>query len=163
MSNYKLILEDTFEEDFTLIAIHCSEDCYKVAYLLNQFLQVRLHRSKTDLEYSEDGLEITFPLYDYEDEMKYTSYNLIANICKNPIPLTTSSGGLFENEPTESSITSYLVPEMKQVDFFIKIVSDFETIPLKKILSSINEIKQVISAYSVDIQTLKSKNNLIFD
>jgi hypothetical protein len=53
---YKLILTDDFAEDFLLVAIHCSEESYKVAFLLNQFAALHLKRSKVDLEYSNNGL-----------------------------------------------------------------------------------------------------------
>jgi hypothetical protein len=74
-----------------------------------------------------------------------------------------SSGGLFDNDATDKIITTYLIPEYKKVDFFLKIQSEMETIPLRKILSGINEIKQVISVYELEPENIKSKNNLIFN
>ncbi|MFT4943981.1 MAG: hypothetical protein ACI8RH_001729, partial [Flavobacteriales bacterium] len=44
MGTHKLVLDDDFEEDFSLIAIHCSEEPYKVAYILNQFARLKLRR-----------------------------------------------------------------------------------------------------------------------
>ncbi|MDB4299235.1 IPExxxVDY family protein [Flavobacteriaceae bacterium] len=49
MGTHKLVLDDDFEEDFSLIAIHCSEEPYKVAYILNQFARLKLRREKVDL------------------------------------------------------------------------------------------------------------------
>jgi hypothetical protein len=45
----------------------------------------------------------------------------------------------------------------------LKIASDSGKIKVKEIVSKINEIRQVISAYNVAVEKLKSKNNLIFD
>lgn len=163
MANHKLILDDDFEEPFTLIAIHCSEEDYKVAYLLNRHLNMKLHRKRSDLDFSTEGLLITFPLFEFEDMHKYTHFYLVANKCKSVGASLQSSGGLFAELITEKSRVHYLLPDLKQVDYFLKIYSDFETVPLKKILSELNEIKQVISAYSVEIDNIKSKNNLIFD
>ena len=48
MGTHKLVLDDDFAEDFSLIAIHCSEEPYKVAYILNQFARLKLRREKSD-------------------------------------------------------------------------------------------------------------------
>tara|TARA_R110002050_G_scaffold128925_1_gene250352 strand:- start:24 stop:515 length:492 start_codon:yes stop_codon:yes gene_type:complete len=163
MAHHKLIFDEGFEEPFALIAIHCSEEDYKLAYLMNRHLNMRLKRKNADLDFSTEGLLITFPLYDFEDEHKYTHFYLVANKCKSVGAGLQSSGGLFAELVAEKSRVHYLLPELKKVDYFLKIYSDFETVPLRKILSGINEIKQVISAYSVELDTIKSKNNLIFD
>lgn len=163
MGTHKLVLDDDFADDFLLIAIHCSEEAYKVAYLLNQFAQLKLQRRKVDLAYSNKGLEITFPLFDFEDHSKYTGYSLVANKCKSALAKTASSGGLFGNTKGEETVTTYLIPELKKVDYFLKIQSDFDKIGTKILITDINDIKQIISAYEVDSESLKSKHNLIFD
>ena len=76
MTNHKLILEGDFQEEFSLIAIHCSEEPYKMAYMLNKRMSLRLSRTKLDVDFSSQGLDISFPLFEYEDELSYISYNL---------------------------------------------------------------------------------------
>lgn len=163
MANHKLIYDEDFEENFTLIAIHCSEEAYKMAFLMNQHLSLKLKRKQTDLDFSTEGLLITFPLYDFEDVHKYTHFYLVANKCKSVEASLQSSGGLFSEMVSEKATVHYLLPEFKKVDYILKIYSDFETVPLRKFLSEINEIKQVISAYTLEMDNIKSKNNLIFD
>jgi hypothetical protein len=163
MAHHKLLYDEDFEEAFTLIAIHCSEEAYKLAYLLNLKLDMRLKRKKTDLDFSTEGLLITFPLYDFEDVHKYTHFYLIGNKCRSVEASLQSSGGLFSEMVSEKSTVHYLLPEYKKVDYILKIYSDFETVPLRRMLSQINEIKQVISAYTLEMDDIKSKNNLIFD
>lgn len=163
MAHHKLLFDDEFELPFTLIAIHCSEEAYKIAYLLNQQLNMQLKRKRADLDFSTDGLLITFPLYDFEDVHKYTHFYLVGNKCRSVEATLQSSGGLFAEMVSEKSTVHYLLPEYKKVDYLLKIYSDFETVPLRRMLSQINEIKQVISAYTLETETIKSKNNLIFD
>ena len=74
-----------------------------------------------------------------------------------------SSGGLFDESDSEKVTTYYLLQEFKKVDYFLTIYSDVDSIPIATIVSEINKIKQVISAYSVEADQIKSKNNLIFD
>jgi len=164
MATHKLFFTEDFEEPFTLIAIHCSEEAYKLAYLLNQQLEMRLKRKKADLDFSTNGLTITFPLYDFEDVHKYTHFYLMGNQCRSvEASLQSPGGGLFDDLVSERSIMHYLLPEFKKVDYFLKIHSDFETVPLQRMLAQINRIKQVISAYTLEAENIKSKNNLIFD
>ncbi|MCH2489804.1 MAG: IPExxxVDY family protein [Flavobacteriales bacterium] len=163
MANYKLLMDDDLNEDFSLLAIHCSEESFKMAYLLNKYAGLRLKRRRVDLDFSANGLDVTFPCFEFEDLLQYTNYTLVGNKCKSVTAHTHSSGGLFGADASESTVITYLLPEYKNVDFFLKIDSDFASVPLRKLSASINEIKQVISAYTLEASDIKSKNNLIFD
>jgi len=162
MSGHKLVLDQVIEEDYSLIAIHCSEEAFKVAYLLNQFTGLKLHRKKADLEFNNKGLEVTFPLYEFEDEFNYTTYNLVANKRKTQIAKMASSGNLFGGLSNNETITTVLIPEYKEADYFLKIQSDYRKGSVKNLITLINNIKQIISAFEIDIEHLKSRNNLIF-
>ena len=87
----------------------------------------------------------------------------MANKCKTSSTNTIASGGLFDDEASKEVITKFLIPEFKKVDFFLKIASEYETPPIRKLLMQLNEIDQVISAYTLEQQQIKSKDNLIFD
>ena len=163
MGTYKLVLDDDFAEDFSLIAIHCSEEPYKVAYILNQFAQLKLRREKVDLSYTSKTMEMTFPLFGYENHIEYTDFSLVANKCKSAVTKTNNNGELFGNSKEKETIITYLIPELKKVDYFLKIQSDFDNPATKVLINQINDIKQIISAYQVAPETLKSKDNLIFD
>ena len=122
MANYKLILEEDFNTDFSLLAIHCSEDAYKMAYLLNRAdLGLKLHRRRTDLDFSKQGLEISFPWYEFEDEQEYTTYDLLSNKFKTVSARTVASGGLFGEEDSEEIVTeSNLIPELAERGLLFK-------------------------------------------
>lgn len=163
MAHHKLLLDDDLKEEFSLVAIHCSEEAYKMAYVLNQHLNLRLKRKKADLDFSNEGLQVTFPIFKFEDQFRYTTYYLVSNKCKSSVANVTSSEGLFGDDISENTVITLLLPEFKQADFFLKIESDLETIPLRKNIALINEIKQVISAYEIEARQIKSNNNLIFN
>ena len=76
MGTHKLVLDEDFTEDFTLIAIHCSEEPYKVAYILNQFAHLKLRRKKTDLSLTTKTMEMSFPLFGFENNAEYTDVSL---------------------------------------------------------------------------------------
>ena len=163
MINHKLVLENDFQEEFSLIAIHCSEQPYKMAYMINKQVALRLARKKLDVDFSNNGLDIAFPIFEYEDESNYFVYNLVANKNKSLSAKFLSSGGLFSELASEKTVTNFLLEEFKNVDYFLKVHSDYEKIPTRNLISSINQIEQVISAYLIENDRIKTKNNLIFN
>ncbi len=163
MAHYKLVLEEACEDEYSLVAIHCSEAAYKMAYLLNQHTHLRLHRQRRDVDFSKDGLSITFPWFSFENKQQYIHYHLVANKCKSAAAKTVSGGGLFAASEEENTHLHYLIPEYKNVDYFLKIQSENTLPSLRKLLLEMNEIQPVISAYSLAPENIKSKNNLIFN
>ena len=163
MAHHKLLLENDTNEDFSLIAIHCSEEAYKIAYMLNKHVSLQLRRKSVDLDFSNQGLDVTFPIFEYEDSLSYILYNLVANKSRSLTAKVHSSGGLFDDDTSEKTVTTYLLKEFKNADYFLKIHSDYERVPTRNLISTINEIEQVISAYSIDNSKIKNKNNLIFN
>jgi hypothetical protein len=156
-------MEDDGREKFSLLAIHCSEEAYFVAYLLNKYLGFQLKRERLDLNYVNNGLEASFPLFQYENSLQYITYNLVANKCKSIAAHVYSSGGLFNDDASENTVITYLIPEYNKVDYFLKINSEQESFSNKNIVKEIKNIKRIITAYEVEIDNLKSKNNLIFN
>lgn len=163
MAHYKLVMEEDVEDPYALIAIHCSEEAYKVAYLLNKHLNTRFKRRKEDIDISFRGQVIIFPIFDFSDEFNYSQYYLVANKYTMETMVSQGSGGMFTDLNSEQFTVHHLIPEFKNVDFFLKIYSDFEDSSLPTLLTRINKIDQILSAYSVETANIKSKNNLIFD
>ncbi|MCK0147961.1 IPExxxVDY family protein [Arenibacter sp. F26102] len=148
------ISEDFYEETFTLIALHSSIEDYMLVYALNSCLKTKLKRSVNDLEISQSG---SFPIFDWRDEVNDRYFTLISNNDVKEEEL--SIGNLFQDQP---SFTKYhLVPEYRDVDYFLKIELD-EIDVEEEILKSVLAIPKIITAYIVDACKLKSKNNLIF-
>lgn len=163
MAIQKLILDTLEDDDYELIAIHSSLASYRLAFLLNKRLNLRLFRKKEDISFEYDDLEANFPLYQYEDHFQYSTYSLLGNKFRNKIePQKLVSGGLFATSE-DTYVTKYLIPELKNVDYFLKIETESFDSSSKSFLSKIIEISQVITAYTVEYATLKSKNNLIFE
>ena len=150
------LLTSDLEEDYSLIGIHSTEEDYRLAYLLNNFLKIKLTRFKHNLDFHNSTTE--FPLFEYKDELNFINYYLINN---KYIALVDNQykEGLFGGN---YSTTSYLIPEKKKVDFFLKIegcnTEDF----IQNLVIELNKISQIITSYSIETTTLKSKENLIF-
>jgi len=57
---------------------------------------------------------------------------------------------------------TYLIPEKKKVDYFIKIVGEPTQETIYKTVDKIKQINQVVTSYTVETNSLKSKQFLIF-
>ncbi len=148
------ILADFYEETFALLALHCTLHDYALVYALNKSLKTRLYRSRKDLDMSEN---ISFPFFEWKDELNHRHWTLITNSSIKEDKLQLKD--LFQNET--SFTTHHLVPEYREVDYFLKIEQDQSEVD-KDILNLILGIPNIITAYPIDANKLKSKNNLIF-
>ena len=51
MALHKLLVDDYEDLNYSLLAVHCEMDDYRLAYLLNQNLNTQLSRTKEDLDF----------------------------------------------------------------------------------------------------------------
>ena len=126
-----------FDHDYDLIGIHSVLADYRMAYFLNNYLSIQLRRFKNDLDF--EFRNCSFPLYKFEDETAYTSWSLIAN--KHVFTENVTEGG--SNLFLEETKISYLIPEKKKVDYFIKITGlkdDAELSKIKKDMDTLLEL-----------------------
>lgn len=159
MSQNKTLLNIIEEEWYHLIAVHCSREAYQVAYFLNQHLGLKLKREKQDVDFKHEQLVAFYPIFHYLDGTNGADYYLVANRFGGKYQ-HRSSGALF---PDSSNVTTHLLSEYKNVDYFLKIEDETEIIDAKKTISDLNKVPQIITAYNVDVKTLKSQENLIFN
>ncbi|MGB5500324.1 MAG: IPExxxVDY family protein [Maribacter sp.] len=148
------IIGDFYEDSFTLIALHSSIEAHAMAYAINLCIKSIFKRSSKDLEISE---HMSFPFFEWQDDQHDRYWVLIANESTKKEGLARE--GLFKDET--SFLKRHLVPEYKEVDYFIKIVHD-DDLKEDKFLKSLITIPNMVTAYSIDADKLKSKNNLIF-
>ncbi|XLS29068.1 IPExxxVDY family protein [Flavobacteriaceae bacterium M23B6Z8] len=156
MAVYK-ILDDFYEPTFAVIAIHSYLEDYRLAYFLNLHLRSKLKRSSFNIDFNDNT---SFSLFEWEDTYQDTVWNLLGNKCHVAYEIREIEGSLFDRDHT--TMTRFLIPERNKVDYFLKIDNGAEFTCIKSTLSKINAIKEISTAYSINIDTLKSRNNLIF-
>lgn len=145
-----------YDHDYDLIGIHSTLADYRMAYFLNETLSIHLSRFKEDLEYKSKNC--SFPLFTFEDESAFTSWSLIANKFVFTEEVSFNGSNLFQEE----SKISYLIPEKKRIDYFIKISGLQDDNELSEVLYKINKINNIIASFAIDPLDLKSRDNLIF-
>ena len=127
---------DFYEDSFALIALHCSLEDFTLAYTINKYLKCS---------------------FKWKDTINDRYWTLVPNSVQSEE--NTNNTGFFKNVP--SFTKKHLIPEYKNVDYFMKLEQedlDSESAILKSILA----IPNIITAYTINTNTLKSKNNLIF-
>jgi len=162
MAIHKLDLGEFDEIDYHIIAIHTSLEDYRLAFFINQKLPINLGKSKNEIQINIKEGETNFSKFYYYDKKNIISWNLIQN--KNEV-IQQKKGNrqdLFSNMKMEVATKVYLLPELKKVDYFLKIENLEETMELTEIQSLLNTIEGISTAYTVDTNKIKSKNNLIF-
>ena len=156
MQVYALEMYDFCEEPYSLIGIHSTLEDFKLAYLINKNLNTRFNKAIKDLEFKRDKNKASFSIYNYENTNDGFDWFLIANSYRRENQ--TVSNELLLTSETKT----YLISEKKKVDFFLKICGESEYDFVMKTIQKIKNIENVITAYSIDKNTLKSRDFLIF-
>ena len=156
MPIYEVNINEFSNDDYTLIGIHTTLGEYKLAYLLNQYLQIKFNRANYDLDFVKKGSQSSYTVYEYTNAKLCQDWFLIANVYKSI--LESESISLFN----QSDSITRLIPEKKKVDFFLKLEGDFDYDSILKIIEVIKQIPQIITSYQIEVNSLKSKDFLIF-
>ena len=137
MTRYTLQLEEDY--DFILIGIACHAKNYRLCWVLNNAFNLKLEKEEQDLELVKGEETLRYPVYQFTNEDTHTSYTLISNRSKN----------------------NYFIPEQKQADFLLMIRNNFdEDIP--EMIHKLRNIDMVLMAFEIDVERLKSRQNLLF-
>lgn len=148
------ITTDLYEDAFTLLALHSSLKDYAMVYAINLCLKTNFVRASKDLDISKN---VSFSFFEWKDDSNDNYWTLLSN--QSEIEESFDSGDLFENEP---AITKhYLLPEYKEVDYLLKIEHEDDALE-KEVLKQLLKIPNVLTAYILNIDHLKYKDNLIF-
>ena len=146
------ILDEIDENEFSLIAIHSSCEAYFMAFLLNLKCKCRFIRSIKRKGVAQKD----FPFEDYEwiDLVNGIEIRLFSNrilIFQNEIQKGIS---LFDVPETKEL---YLVQDLKEVDYILKIDSGIEANMMIKKIESIDQISYL---YLIDQSRLSIDPNL---
>ena len=156
MQIHSLSHDSYFEDEYSLIGIHTTLEDYKLAYLLNKNLSTNFYKLKKELVIENNQNKVFFSIFNYQNTTYEYDWHLIANSSKTEN--STSESQLLLTTETKT----YLIPEKKNVDFFIKISGEVEPFFISKTIKKIKTIEQVITSYSIDTDSLKSRDFLIF-
>ncbi|WP_294736667.1 IPExxxVDY family protein [uncultured Flavobacterium sp.] len=162
MAIHKLQIDDFVTVDYELIAIHSSLEDYRLAYFINQSLPVLLEKSHKDINMKFTKSESCFSRFVFEDIDTDSIWNLIQN--KNSVVTTQEQEvtSLFSNIKLDMITNSYFLPEFKKVDYILKVENIPTPLTSTSLINELLAVKHITTAYTIEHNKLKSKNNLIF-
>ncbi|MBM78438.1 MAG: hypothetical protein CL846_08140 [Crocinitomicaceae bacterium] len=138
----KYLLENDYEYDFTLYGICCHEKDYRLCWAINSNLNLSLSKTK-------ETIDVVFS----KKEKNIGVFSVFKHIEKNDLD------GLFL--VSNKSVYGSLIPEKNHFDYFLMIKTPFKE-NYKDIINKINAIPFVLTTQEIDVNMLKSKENLIF-
>jgi len=157
MAIHKIQINDFILDDYELIAIHSTLEDYKLAFLLNSVLDIRLQKNNSNIEIAIQEGKSSFSNFLYNDKKNDVVWNLIVN--KTTILSSKSKASeLFDNV----EIKVFLLPEYKKADYLLKIENIDHDFDEDEMIEKMLSIKNITTVYTIDTNNLKSKNNLIF-
>ncbi|QEK52748.1 IPExxxVDY family protein [Pedobacter aquae] len=136
----KKFLKLELDFDFILISITSPLKDYRLCYHINKNLQFEFEKIE-DLEITYAGADTKYySRYLYHVDEFAPAYYLIAN----------------------KGLGGYLVPELKETDYFVLIKEFIDEEDLSFFLEGLKKIEDIQVAVEVNPRKLKSKENLIF-
>lgn len=161
MAIHKLHFDDYDELECQLYAIHTTLEDYRLAFFINQLLPVLLKKSKEAVIALYKKNRIAFSKFEYEDVKNDLIWTLIQNKTLTE-EQNNREASLFTAVNQNIVSKNYFVPEMKKVDYFLKINAPKEIFETQLYINRLVENPWISACYNVDVTKLKSKNNLIF-
>ncbi len=156
MQVHSFDIEDFCDDNYTLIGIHTALEDFKLAYLLNKHLDTLFSRASFSLDFKSKYSKASFSIFNYINEEYDYEWYLISNSFTEE--RTNASDAIALSTETKT----YLIPEKKTVDYFIKIVGESDQELIYKTVDELNQINQVVASYTLETHALKSKDFLIF-
>ena len=124
--------------------------------LLNNILNTNFSRASFSLDFETNQTKASFSIYEYMNEKYDYEWYLIANSYKE------EKVNAMDTLALATETVTYLIPEKKSVDYFIKVVGEQNNLLIKRTIDKINSISQIVTCYTIDTNTLKSQEFLIF-
>jgi len=156
MLSYSLEIDDFSNDDYHLIGIHTPLEDYQLAFFLNKHLHIHFKKANFSLDFNGKNGKAQYSVFEYNNQELEHDFFLLSNTCK--IQNNSLSLGLFDT----IALKAFLIPERKNVDYFIKIDGVVTDKFVEEKMTQIREITQVTTSYTIETNTLKSKDFLIF-
>lgn len=135
-------LQLAIEYNLDLIGLVSSAKEYKLAWSLNHKLGLKLAKSEDLAINFVEGRTI-----------------IISNFT-----FTTShcTFRLLKNRALSGNTDAFLLPELKNIDYFLLIKNESDTFELSSYVNRLQEVDVVQSFTSINVENLENKENLIF-
>lgn len=138
----KHTIEFETDYDYEMIGICSHHSDYRIVWEINDQLEFQLFKNTELFKIwnTKGELQSEHPYYLFNDIENYTSFFFITNKQNN----------------------EFLIPEKKQIDYFIFILNN-QIYPLQQIIHKLKNLNTIIAAYSFEPVEINSTKHLVFD
>ena len=158
MAVHKLIWEDQNTEPITVLALHCNEEDFKIAFILNKKLKITLKRQKEDYIIKTKTNDIAFSVFEFTRPFSQQRFYLIKN--KTTTQEQKKNIGLFKDNLTPENQVHFFLNEYKKPDYILKINDTLTTEEMNGIIKEIKEIKEIFSVYLINQTHFKNNPHI---
>ncbi len=134
----------SFDFDFSLLAIVSQLKEYKLAWIINQELGIKLVKQHDEIFHFLGNEKLCISNYLYQTE--HSSIRLIINRSREEF----------------CASMQLLIPELKQFDFLMLIEGFEDTLVVQEVRDSLKNINGIQMINQISVDQLKSRDNLIF-
>lgn len=137
----KILLDEEFDFDFKLLGISSHVKDYRLCWAVNKSLSLDLTKLEEEIIIRDKNSDnqSTFSIYYYLDNDNEIEFELICNRHEH----------------------GYLIPELKKADYFLKI-SEYYSNNLEELIIQLRKTNLINMAFEIDVDTLRSKQNLLY-
>lgn len=162
MAKFTLLVEPDY--DFKLIGISSHEKDYRLCWLLNNELKIDLEKIESlEIKNKKEKTPSFYSSYCFVDDVNLLEYTILANASENKIAVAVENNLFGDDEDLNAlSKSEWLVPEYKQMNYFLLIKGELTEDQEEILLAKIKNSSIVQTAIFIDVDNLKSKDNLIF-
>jgi hypothetical protein len=161
-AKFKLDVWEYADYDFLLFGLNCSEEELRLCWLLNKSLGLDfLKQPSIETQNNKLGEQNSFPLFEYVKKPIECDYP------ENPDELEQLDKAeeldVIYQLVGNRNPNGVLIPEQPRVDYFLIVRGEYhDQVNPDAILHSLKQIPKMHMAFSLQPQSLKSKENLIF-
>ena len=138
----RYILENIDEGELKLISVHSNCEDFKLAYLINLTCNSRFIKLKKKVYDNKSKVE--FQIFEWIDKARGISCYLFSNRSLSFKDDLEKGGGLFDIPETKEL---YLVQDLKNADYIIKINSGIDAASLVKEIETIRDVSYCYQPY----------------
>lgn len=135
----KFELDIEYEYDFLLFGIVSTEKPYRLAWQINQVYPYDFERIN-DYQVELNDKPCSFFTYRFIHEENHTTYFILSNKDDNQL----------------------LLPDLKNFDYLVLISGATDFFDTEKFKDDLNSVRGIQLIYSIDVNTIKSKQNLMY-
>jgi hypothetical protein len=153
---------DYADFDFLLFGISSNVNDLKMCWLLNRLFSIDFNREPdVEIQHTKLGLVSNFCNFQFEKKSMEREISSFVN------------DGVASKDFDESSVifqlignrhpSGNLIPEQPRIDYFLLLSGDgIQELASNEVVIQLRGLEEIQAAFTIDVDSLKSKNNLIF-